>query len=166
MDEKVIKQIVNENVKCKKTEDRLKITVYYKSATTKSLIMKNNHNSPPSKFQECNLVYEYKCKLDGCEHLQNNSYIGHTVTTLSRRLTMHLQTGGPKNHCRDSHSTQLTRSMLEEGTSILRREQDENRLRIMEALLIQKENPTINRQTTGQDRTLKLYSLPLILPDH
>ena len=124
--------------------------------------MKNNHNSLPSKFQECNVIYEYKCKLDGCEHLQNSSYIGHTVTTLSRRLTMHLANGGPKNHCKDPHKIQLTRTMLEEGTTILRREQEENRLKIMEALLIQKDAPTINRQTTGQDRTLKLYSLPLI----
>ena len=128
--------------------------------------MKNNHNSPPRKFQECNVIYEYQCKIDECEHLSNSSYIGHTVTTLSRRLTMHLSNGGPKNHCKDPHKLQITRSMLEEGTNILRREQDKDRLRIMEALLIQKLNPAINRQATGQDRMLKLYSLPLLRSNH
>ena len=54
--------------------------------------------------------------------------------------------------------------MLDENTEIVRCEQDRNRLEIMEAILIQSKKPTINRQVTGQIRTLKLYSLPLITP--
>ena len=126
---------------------------------------RNNQNTPASKFQQCNLVYEYKCKKDGCEHLPNRSYIGLTTTTLSRRLTMHLGNGGPKKHCQQDHATALTREMLEDNTEIIRRERDTNRLHISEAILIQQKGPTINRQITGQARTLKLFSLPILIPN-
>ena len=55
--------------------------------------------------------------------------------------------------------------MLEEQTEIIRKEQDTNRLHIYEAILIQSKAPTINNQATGQARTLKLFSLPLITPN-
>ena len=159
-----MKEIINRNVRCKQQNDRLKLVIYYKSATTKSLIMKNNQNTPPSKFQQCNLIYEYQCKLDGCEHLQNSSYIGLTSTTLSRRLTLHLGEGGPKKHSFEAHRTTLTRQMLEQSTSILKREQSFDRLHIIEAIMIQARNPAINKQITGRTRTLKLFSLPIISP--
>ena len=78
---------------------------------------------------------------------------------------MHLGSGGPKKHSHENHRTTLTRTMLEDNTEILRREQDVNRLHIYEAILIQSKGPMINNQATGQARTLKLVSLPLIMPD-
>ena len=79
---------------------------------------------------------------------------------------MHLGTGGPKKHTYDNHNQALiTRNMLEEGTTVVRRETDENRLAIIESILIQAKNPMLNRQATGQARTLKLFNLPLILPN-
>ena len=127
--------------------------------------MRNNQNTPPSKLQQSNLIYKYKCNLDECEHLPESLYIGLTTTTLSRRLTMHLGNGGPKRHSNENHRTNLTRTMLEEQTEIIRKEQDTNRLHIYEAILIQSKALTINNQATGQARTLKLFSLPLITPN-
>ena len=119
--------------------------------------MKNNQAPPPPPLQQTNLIYEYKCPIGECEH-QNNSYIGLTTTTLSRRLTMHLQQGGPKHHTQNHHNTPLTRDMLVKNTNIIARETNYNRLHILEALLIHKQKPPLNNQFTGTNRTLKLYS--------
>ena len=43
-----------------------------------------------------NVIREYKCKEGECELLAQAKYIGMTITTLSRRLTMHLQSGAIK----------------------------------------------------------------------
>ena len=56
--------------------------------------------------------------------LQNNCYIGQTNTTLSRRLTMHLASGGPKQHHKEVHHATLTRKELVDNTKIIRTERD------------------------------------------
>ena len=35
-------EIIKNYVKCKNPQDKLKLTIYYKSSTVKSLIMRNN----------------------------------------------------------------------------------------------------------------------------
>ena len=164
-DEKVLKDIVTKNVKCTRQTDNFKLTIYYKSNTVKSIVSRNNQNTPPAELQQCNLIYEHTCNQDGCEHLSNSSYIGYTTTTLSRRLTMHLGSGAIKTHYNDTHNLGLNRQQIVSDTKIIRKEQNFNRLQITEAILIQSRNPTINRQSTGRTRTLKLFSLPIVTPD-
>ena len=120
-------------------QHKLKLCIYYKNATTTSLIMKNNQTPKPPPLQQTNLIYEYKCPIGECEH-QTNSYIGLTCTTLSRRLTMHLQQDGPKHHTEHHHNSLLTRDMLVKNTNIIATETNYNRLHILEALLIQNKN--------------------------
>ena len=78
------------------------------------------------------------------------SYIGYTRTTLSRRLTMHLQSGAPLKHSQDFHNSTLNREQMVSNMSIIRQENDFNRLEIMEALYIKYTKPEINLQTTGR----------------
>ena len=92
-----------------------------------------------------------------CEH-QNNTYIGLTTTTLSSRLTMHLASGGPKQHALDNHNLTITRDDLVKNSKILCHESDHKKLSIIEALLIRKMNPSINNQSTGINRTVKLFT--------
>ena len=66
------------------------------------------------------------------------NYIGETTTTLSRRLTMHLQDGDIKKHYRMVHNSILDRFTLENNVRILKQINDHNRLKITEALLIKK----------------------------
>ena len=119
--------------------------------------MRNSSAPRPETLQKTNLVYEYTCKYGECEHL-NSSYIGLTTTTLSRRLTMHLQSGAIKQHTRWDHNVDLTREMLVRNTRIIDLENDYNRLQILEALYIREKDPIINRQNTGIVRVLKLYA--------
>ena len=71
---------------------------------------------------------------------------------------MHLSnTGGPKIHAKENHNYTLKRDELVNNTEIIYHNSDFHRLQIMEAFLILKNNPIINRQSTGIHRTLKLY---------
>ena len=120
--------------------------------------MKNDQSPPLDDLQRTNLVYEFKCKQGDCEHL-NISYIGVTRTTLSRRLTMHKSSGAPKDHYNNKHNAGLSREALVNSTKIIRQENDPVRLMIFEALLIHIKRPSINQQSTGASRTLKLHNI-------
>ena len=104
-------------------------------------------------LQRTNILYKYECNVGDCEP---QAYIGYTRTTLSRRITMHLQSGAPLKHSQDFHSSTLNREQMVSNTSIIRQENDFNRLEIMEALYIKYTKPEINLQTTGRGRTLRL----------
>ena len=69
-----------------------------------------------------------------------------STTTLSRRLTYHLQQGTPKNHTWQAHATALTREMLVENTIILDASSDRKILQIKEALYIDMKKPAMNIQ--------------------
>ena len=88
-----------------------------------------------------------------------NTYIGITTTTLSRRLTMHLASGGPMQRALTNHHMPLTREELVNNTQIIFSESNNNKLSITEALLIQKMQPSINTQSTGISRTQLNFSL-------
>ena len=99
----------------------------------------------------------YVCSHGDCEHL-NNTYIGVTTTTLSCQLTMHLASGGPKQHALTNNHMPLTREEVVNNTQIIFSESNNNKLSITEALLIRKMQPSINTQSTGISRTLKLFT--------
>ena len=80
------------------------------------------------------------------------------TTTLSRWLTMHLASGGPKQHALEKHNLTLTGDDLVNNTKIFFNEFNHNILAIMEALLIRKLQPCINNQSTGINRTLQLFT--------
>ena len=163
IDERIMKDLIYNNVKCTNENEKLKLIIYYSSSATASLISKNNQSPPPPSLQRTNLIYEYKCNIDECGR-QPSSYVGMTTTTLSRRLTMHLQSGAPKKHSLQAHSKILTREMLVNNTTIIQSESNFTRLQIIEALLIQKLRPQINIQDTGTCRTLLLHNVPTSAP--
>ena len=118
--------------------------------------MKNSPRKEMSPLQRTNVVYEFTCNSGNCEIQPSSKYIGCTVTTLSRRLTMHLGAGGPFNHMKNVHKIQITRDQLVNQTKILASNNNRYRLEILEALLIQKFKPNLNSQATGTARTLHL----------
>ena len=79
-----------------------------------------------------------------------------TTCILSRRLSYHLQNGAIINHSKIQRE-KLTREEIVNWTKIRYRENDVNRLEILEALIILYEDPVINHQDTGKKRILKLY---------
>ena len=133
-DERIITGIVNRNVTPVNQDDKVKLIIYYKNRKTSNLIMKNNVHDKCNDLSKTGVVYQYTCPLGDCK-LQNNSYIGMSTTTLSRRLTSHLQNGTPKNHTLQVHGTALTREMLVENTISLDTSDDKRRLQVKEAFI-------------------------------
>ena len=145
VEEKVIKRIINNNVKPRDPEKKIQLNVYYKSKRTSNLLIKNNTASSLSMLQRSNVVYKIECKhRDGTPC---SSYIGRTQTKLSRRLTCHLSNGAPKEHYFKQHKKTISRNDLVKGASILAHETDIRKLCILEALFILKERPSMNQQT-------------------
>ena len=110
-----------------------------------------------NKLNSTNVIYQYNCPNEDCM-LQNINYIGSRTTTLSRRLTMHLNNGAINDHTLSVHRSSLTRLNIVDNTKVLCRQRDTFRLLVHEAILIKFSNPTLNRQDTGSARILKLYA--------
>ena len=131
----------------------LKVNIYYKNRKVSNLVVKNSPNTNKLQRTKFNILYEYECNVGDCEP---QSYIGYSRTTLSCRITMHLQSGAPLKHSQDFHNSTLNREQMVSNTSIIRQENDFNRLEILEVLYIKYTKPEINLQTTGRGRTLRL----------
>lgn len=156
VDERVIHEIISDCVKCVNPNDRIKLCIYYQNRKTHTLVIKNNVLSDGNKLKKANVVYQYFCPYEDCR-LHSVNYIGSTTTTLSRRLTMHLREGSPKEHMHQHHNTTLTRKQLVENTIIIASSSSPNRLRILEALHIKDKSPTINKQMVSSAVTLALW---------
>ena len=157
-DEKVLKDLIRDNVTMKEN-NRLKLVIYYKNRKTRDLVMKNNLGNKVRELARTNVIYDIDCQKGDCEHLpkRNRSYSGLTTCTMSRRLTFHLQDGAVQRHHLADHKEKVTRKEIEACTKIRYQESDTNRLEILESLIIHFEDPVINRQDTGKTRVLKLY---------
>ena len=157
VDERVMHSIINNNVKSIQEDQQVKLIIYYRNNKTRQLVVKNNMR-PRVGLQKANVVYKISCPKEDCVPLNNVSYVGMTATTLTRRLTCHLAAGAPKDHFRMYHGEALTRQLLEDNVKILDRYRDHYRLGIAEALYINKLHPSINLQSAGFQRTLKVFS--------
>ena len=143
-EERIIKDIISNNVKPTDPEQELTLIIYYKSKKTSQLLMKNKRQAEAVPLREDHVVYEHTCTIEGCGP---QTYIGMTCTTLSRRLTCHLQNGAIKQHHSNLHRTIPTRKELEDGTTIVDRKRDPRRLLFLEALYIAEREPSMNMQT-------------------
>lgn len=156
IDERIIKELIYNNTNTNNNNKKLQLIIYYRNNKTSSLVMKNNLNPPPTKLQNTNIVYEFTCPLEH-RHGQAEKYVGHTTTTLSKRLSIHGQTGSIKDHFTNQHSTRPTREQLTENTKIVARAHNKYSLCIKEALYILKQNPSINRQFDNFNNILKIH---------
>ena len=143
-DERAIKDIIRRNVTPRESNDKLSIIIYYRSKKTSSLLMKNDTAPRPVGVRRSHVVYKFTCPEEDCTPLA--SYVGMTTTTLSRRLTLHLQQGGPKEHLQTIHGRSLDRETIVNQTEIIAAEKDPRRLAILEAVIIKEMHPSINRQ--------------------
>ena len=150
-DEQALRSIINENVKPLQDDHVIKLIIYYKSRKTSSLIMKNNTAANHEKLKERNVIYHFKCPVQGC----SQDYIGMTTMRLTKRISCHLQEGAIFNHMRTNHNNRLNREQLIDSIEIIDRNSDQKRLRFLEALHILEKKPSINRT----DEPLLLPSL-------
>ena len=97
--------------------------------------------------KKTNVIHKFKCRLGDYISDNNNTYVGLTSTTLSRRLTMHLSdTSSIAQHLK-KHSCPTTqpRKILTDNTTILEHQNNKQKLQILEVLHIRNMQPTLNR---------------------
>ena len=153
-DERILNKIISKNVKGT-GENKIKLHIYYKSKTTKNMFMKNNM-AKTETLKRTNVVYKFSCPNEDCR-LRSVDYIGVTTTSLSRRLTMHLADGAPKEHMQQEHNVRITRQTLTQNTEIIASSHDTRKLSVLEALFIHEQAPELNRQV-HQTNTLLLWN--------
>ena len=153
-DEKIIKDIIYNNMEvASPSSHQLKLHIYYKNKMTHNLVYRNSPSSG-GILQRKNVVYKFTCPHP---HNHPDTYIGHTRTTLSRRLSMHTQGGSLHAHFIKVHGCKPNKKLLGDNTEIISYDTDPNRLKIKEALMISQYQPTINIQDDKFNRTLLLH---------
>ena len=156
IEERTIKKIITENTRCKNQEEKLNLIFYYKNLKSHNLVIRNNPDPPPKTLQNSSVVYEYSCNICRNQHGKAVNYVGMTQATLSRRLTQHLSNGSIKDHTLQNHHTYIDRKTLEENTKVIEKANNRHSLAIKEAIIIQTNNPIINKQFSKFDNVLKL----------
>jgi len=160
-DERVLRNIIKNNCMPTNRQDELQLNIYYRTPTTANMIMSNNPSRDHALLKQANVVYFYNCTKGDCALLPKSGYFRLTTTSLSRRITMHLQTGGPKTHTERYHDATLTRNDMTENTRILTVTSDRRRLQVLEAVFIRELDSQINTQVNARG-TLQLYDGPLL----
>ena len=100
-----LRNIVKDNIYITNDNDELDLIIYYCNPKTAQLVM-NNNTKKRNKLNSTNVIYQYNYPNEDCM-LQNINYIGSTTTTLSRRLTMHLNNGAINDHTLSVHQSSL-----------------------------------------------------------
>ena len=145
VDERGMQDIVKKHV-TPMVQNHIQLLIYYKNRRTSSMIMHNNQHRE-ADLKCTNVVYEITCPQEDCKlPYPKSSYIGHTTNTLTKRLTFPKQSGEIQKHMKQRHGRDLTRSDLVDNTTILAHESNRKRLKVLEAVFIQKRRPAINIQ--------------------
>ena len=79
-----------------------------------------------------------------------------TTTTLSRRLTYHLQKGSIKKLYQQAHQKTISRKEIAQNTKIIENSNNRKHIRIKESLLILQKSPSINKPQEGFESVLLL----------
>ena len=156
-DERIIKGIFTDKVKCIKENERLSLRIYYNNMKVKNMLMKNNMTKNNDKLRMSNVVYKINCPVKDCK-LSNPYYIGCTQCTVAKRITGHLQHGSIRSHIINNHNLSIERNHLIDNVCILKTLKDKERLLTYEALSIKALRPSINTQDDDLNRYTRLYS--------
>ena len=135
----------------------IKITSIFKTTKTSSYF--NIKSQTPSNLQS-NVVYKYTCSCD-----VNVTYVGYSAWHFITRAKEHisdckLNKSANKNHIINCNSCRDENPKFQlERFSIMQKCNSAYEVKIHEALLIKKQNPTINKQTyaNGTSFLLSVY---------
>ena len=140
-----LRGIINRGVIPEAPYKKIQLRIYSKPNLVSSMVMKNS-TAPRLPKAECtNVVYKFSCPEEMCKS-PIQDYIGHTRTTIRRRMTAHRNQGAIHQHFVDVHDRKPTLTELIENTQVIHRESNFSRLLIAEAVSIRIQKPTLNKQ--------------------
>ena len=145
-----LKGIINRGVTPKDPYRKIHLRIYSKPNLVASMLMKNSTAPQGSKETWTNVVYKFSCSEEMCKSPSKN-YIGHTTTTIRRRLQAHRNQGAIHQHFVDVHDRKPALQELIDNTEIIHKERNYGRLLITEAVSITMQKPSLNiQQETDQ----------------
>ena len=157
-DEKILKDIVKENVKPANNTHETNTIIYYKNLKVNNIIMYNDLTKDTDISSKSHAVYEVICPIGGCA-LPNPSYIGQTRNNVKTRLNQHRQNGAILEHLQQSHNINTVQlDTLLSNVKNLKIIPDYHKLIIYEALAILHRKPDLNRQIYNFVNPLQLFS--------
>ena len=116
------------------------IRIYHKPVNTLRTMLVHPKDRTPNS-QKCGVVYHLKCS--DCD----STYIGETARALDARFKEHSSIKRSALTAVGEHCKEHQHSLTWENVSVLAREDNTSRRKIREALEIQQEKPTLNRDT-------------------
>ena len=145
-----LRGIIDRGVTPKQPLKKIQLRIFCKPNLVSSMIMKNNTATQNSKEMCANVVYKFTCSEEICKS-PSKDYVGHTQTTIRKRMLAHRNQGAIHQHFIDVHDRKPTLQELIEGTQIIHRETNFSRLLISEAVSIALQKPTLNIQQEAEN---------------
>ena len=133
---------------------------YYSKFKTSNLIISNNSSPFTVLLDRLNVICKFKCPFGDYVSKENNTYVSLTTTTLSRRLTMHLNDVCFTALYLKKHSIPKSRfrKFLVENTIIIVHEINKLQLQVLEPLHIKiKKTHKIKRNTFEKSSNVFKY---------
>ena len=133
LNENILKILIQRNILLNEPNTKINLIIYYNKFKISNLVIENNSLPRLEFYKKTNVMYQSKCSLEYCISGTNHIYVGSTLTTLSRRLTMHLIDTSSKEQRLKKHSYLTTefRKILTKNTIL-----EQQKLLILEALHI------------------------------
>ena len=131
IDEHILKNLIQKNVLPTDPTKKIRL-IYYNKFKTFILIVSNNSSPSTELLDKTKVIYMFKCPMGDCVSYKNNTYFGLTTTTLSRRLTTHLNHSSSIVLHLKTHSVLKSKfqKILVENTTIIAHEINKLRLQI------------------------------------
>ena len=104
-DERIVKVVILHYVKPTTKDNSISLIIYYNTKMSQ-LLIKNKTTTNKTPLQEDHVIYKHTWKIESCGPQR---CIRMMWTTLSRRLTCHLQNGTIKKHYNTLHKNTTTR---------------------------------------------------------
>ena len=140
-----LKGIFSRGVTPRDPYKKIHLRIFSKPNLTSSLVMRNSTAPIGTKEMRTNVVYKFVCPEEMCKS-HAKDYIGHTSTTIRRRLLAHRNQGSIHQHYVDVHDRKPSLQELIDSTSIIHKESNYSRLLISEAVSIVTQKPSLNIQ--------------------
>ena len=142
----VVQYIPNTGEQFKRLCKKNNIQVHFKGTNTLRTALGNPMDRDP-KINQTGIIYHYQCPHINCP----NAYIGESGRSLGERVKEHFKAPSPLHH----HSTTKGHQMDPNHFNIMHKEVNSQSRTIKEAMFIQVQDPTLNRN-------LGKYQLPHI----
>ena len=119
-------------------------------------MIRNSPNNVMDSSLNAKVAYQFTCPEVEC-NVNQQSYIGYTTNTVKERVQQHFSKGAIHDHGFEVHNKRFSKDMILKSTKVIHKDRNVNNLRILEAIYIKEQRPSINLKDEGFTRTLSIF---------